>query len=164
MAKRGNKKTLTHLDGQGGVRMVDVTEKPSTARFAVARAFVRLEPATVLLIRRKAFGKGDVASVAKIAGILGAKRVAELVPLAHPISLSHVSIDVDIQSRGVSIRSEARTVGPTGPDLEALGGAALAALTVYDMVKSADREAVIEKVFLEEKSGGRSGHFVRKRS
>jgi cyclic pyranopterin phosphate synthase len=154
---------LTHLDESGAARMVDVGDKPSTERRAIARAVVRVSPATAALVKAGDAPKGDVIGVARIAGIQGAKRTSELIPLCHPLALSFVGVEgsVDAESGEISIVAEARTTGPTGVEMEALTAASVAALTIYDMVKGVERGAEIVSVGLLEKSGGRSGHWQR---
>jgi cyclic pyranopterin monophosphate synthase len=153
---------LTHFDEQGASRMVDVGAKPETERLARASATVRAQPATIALIRDKGVAKGDVREVARLAGIMAAKRTSELIPLCHPLPLNFVTIDFAFE--GVDrLRIEATTgvVARTGVEMEALTAVSVAALTVYDMCKAVDRTMTIESIRLEEKSGGRSGHFVR---
>jgi cyclic pyranopterin phosphate synthase len=158
------KKALSHLDRRGRAQMVDVGAKPRTKRDAVATASVLLKPETLMLIREGNVPKGDVASAARIAGIMAAKKTPELVPLCHPVPLTSVEVDVtlnDAEGR-VEITSRARCTGQTGVEMEALTAAAVAALTVYDMVKAVDRGAVVGGIMLLEKKGGRSGHYRRK--
>ncbi len=152
---------LTHLDEHGRARMVDVGDKPSTERRAVARALVRVSPETAGTVERGDAPKGDVLGVARIAGIQAAKRTAELIPLCHPLALSFVGVEaaIDVEHGAIELIAEARTTGPTGVEMEALTAAAVAALTVYDMVKGVQRGATIENVALLEKSGGRSGDY-----
>lgn len=154
---------LPHLDGRGEARMVDVGEKAVTHRAAVAEATVRMAPETVRLLTAAAAEKGDALAVARIAGIAGAKRVADLIPLAHPITLTHVKIDLQPEPDEGLVRVEARveTHGKTGVEMEALTAATTAALALYDMIKRRDRGASIERVQLLEKSGGRSGPWKR---
>jgi cyclic pyranopterin phosphate synthase len=154
---------LTHLDQSGQARMVDVGDKPATERRAVARATVRISPETARNLEAGNAPKGDVLSVARIAGIQAAKRTSELIPLCHPLALSFVNIDgaIDADAGTVTLTAEARTTGPTGVEMEALTAASVAALTVYDMVKGIERGAEIAEVVLLEKSGGRSGHWTR---
>ncbi|MGH2913619.1 MAG: cyclic pyranopterin monophosphate synthase MoaC [Solirubrobacteraceae bacterium] len=156
---------LTHLDAAGRASMVDVGDKPATERRARARAVVRVTPATAARVAAGDAPKGDVIGVARIAGIQAAKRTSELIPLCHPLALSHVGVDGSIDTDGGAIEliAEARTTGPTGVEMEALTAAAVAALTVYDMVKGIERGAEIASVALEEKSGGRSGLWRRDR-
>lgn len=153
---------LTHIRKNGEVSMVDVSEKEITQRIAVAHAAVKMKEGTLKLILAGQMKKGDVFSCARIAGIMAAKRTAELIPLCHPIALSH--IDVDIQADlpdTVSILATAKCSGTTGVEMEAMCAASVAALTIYDMCKAVDREMEINSVQLLEKDGGRSGHFVR---
>ncbi len=158
-----DKPPLTHLDDAGQARMVDVSEKSPTDRRAVARAVIRVGPDTAAAVLSGDAPKGDVLSVARIAGIQAAKRTAELIPLCHPLPLSFVGVEgrVDAQAGEIVLTAEARTTGPTGVEMEALTAAAVAALTVYDMVKGIERGATIAEVSLLEKSGGRSGHWRR---
>ena len=153
---------LTHLDRSGQARMVDVGDKPETARVAVASARLRTRADVVDRIAEQAVAKGDVLAVARVAGIMAAKRTAELIPLCHPLPLDTVAVDFDLAGDCVDVRATAKTHGKTGVEMEALTAASVAALTVYDMVKAVDRSMTIERVRLEEKSGGKSGHFVRK--
>lgn len=153
---------LTHLDDQGRARMVDVGDKEVTRRVAVASARVRTRPDVIGMIREKAIGKGDVVAVARVAGIMAAKKTAELIPLCHPIPIDAVEIDIRLEKDTVLIRVEARNTARTGLEMEALTAASVAALTVYDMCKAVDRAMTIECVYLEEKSGGKSGKFSRK--
>ena len=143
--------------------MVDVSAKPVTTRRAVAEARVKLDQETLTLIIDGAGSKGDVLSVAELAGIMGAKRTSDLIPLCHPLPLTEVKVEItpDRKVGAVMIRTEAATTAQTGVEMEAMTAASVAALTVYDMVKSADRFATIEAVRLLEKSGGKSGHWVR---
>src|SRR6201993_3657407 len=143
--------------------MVDVGDKQITDRRAVARAVVTVSPATAELVAAGNAPKGDVAAVARIAGIQGAKRTSELIPLCHPLPLSFVGVDgaVDVEAGTIVLTAEARTTGPTGVEMEALTAASVAALTVYDMVKGVERGARIAEVVLLEKSGGRSGEWRR---
>ena len=154
---------LSHLDEAGGARMVDVGDKPATDRRAVARAVVRVSPETARAVAAGDAPKGEVLGTARIAGIQAAKRTAELIPLCHPLALSFVGVEgsIDVDSGEVVLRAEARTSGPTGVEMEALTAAAVAALTVYDMVKGFERGAEIAEVVLVEKSGGRSGRWTR---
>ncbi len=154
---------LTHLDASGRARMVDVGDKPATERRAVARAVVRVSPDTARAVLDGDAPKGDVLGVARIAGIQAAKRTSELIPLCHPLALSFVGVDgeIDAAAGEIALRAEARTTGPTGVEMEALMAASVAALTVYDMVKGLERGAEISSVALVEKSGGRSGTWRR---
>ncbi len=152
---------LTHLDESGRARMVDVGEKPATERRAVARATVRVSAQTAGKVRAGDAPKGDVLGVARIAGIQAAKRTAELIPLCHPLALTFVGVEGTVSDGRIILTAEARTTGPTGVEMEAMTAASVAALTVYDMVKGIERGAEIAEVVLLEKSGGRSGHWVR---
>ncbi len=153
---------LTHFDQSGASRMVDVGYKNVTERMARASACLTMRPQTLKLIIDKQLSKGDVFEVARLAGIMAAKRTGELIPLCHPLGLDAVSIEFRVESSStVRIEATAKTTGKTGVEMEALTAVTIAALTVYDMVKAVDREVVIEQVQLEEKSGGKSGHFVR---
>jgi cyclic pyranopterin phosphate synthase len=143
--------------------MVDVSEKPSTARRAVAEAFVQVEQETLTAVIDGQVAKGDVLTVAEMAGVMAAKRTSELIPLCHPIPLTDVVVEItpDRAGSGLRIRATAATVAPTGVEMEALTAASVAALTVYDMVKGVDRSALIREVRLLEKSGGKSGEWRR---
>lgn len=155
--------TLSHLDDSGRARMVDVGAKPDTERTAVARGEVHMLPATLDLIRADALKKGDVLTVAQLAGILAAKRTAELIPLCHPLPLTHVAVELALHDAGwtgVEITAAVRTTGKTGVEMEALTAVSVAALTVYDMAKAAEKTMRIENVRLVEKHGGRSGDVV----
>jgi cyclic pyranopterin phosphate synthase len=154
---------LTHLDPAGRARMVDVSDKAATDRRAVARAVVRVSPQTAEAVKAGDTPKGDVLGTARIAGIQAAKRTSELIPLCHPLALSYVGVEgeVDPDVGEITLTAEARTTGPTGVEMEALTAAAVAALTVYDMVKGIERGAQISEVALLEKSGGRSGEWRR---
>ncbi len=154
---------LTHLDSGGRARMVDVGAKPDTERVAVARAVVRVSTATAERVHTGDAPKGDVLGVARIAGIQAAKRTSELIPLCHPVALSFVGVEgqIDVEGGTIELTAEARTTGPTGVEMEALTAASVAALTVYDMVKGVERGAEIASVTLLRKSGGRSGEWRR---
>jgi cyclic pyranopterin phosphate synthase len=153
---------LSHLDDSGRARMVDVGDKDETERTAKARAAVKMSKATLALLRDGDLPKGDVRAVAELAGVMAAKRTAELIPLCHPLSLSHVGIEIDFDDAlpGVKITSQVSTIGRTGVEMEALTGAAVAALTVYDMIKAVERDARITEVRLLDKRGGRSGDLI----
>ncbi len=154
---------LTHLDAAGKAAMVDVSAKPATERIAVARGRVRMKPATLALIAENGLPKGDVLATARIAGIMAAKRTAELVPLCHPLALTSVKVELacDEAAGAVTIEATCKTIGPTGVEMEALTAVSVAALTIYDMCKAVDRAMTIEGVELVRKSGGRSGSFER---
>jgi cyclic pyranopterin phosphate synthase len=143
------------------MKMVDVGDKEKTERVAVASARVRMQPETVERIRKGTVEKGDVIAAARLAGVMGAKRTPELVPLCHPISLSGVEVTVELELDAAVIRAQVRTVERTGVEMEALTAVSAAALTIYDMLKSSDRGMVVEAVQLELKSGGRSGTWAR---
>ncbi len=155
---------LSHLDDEGRVRMVDVSEKPATAREAVAQGVIAMRPETFDLIRDQKVKKGNVLETARIAGVMAAKRTAELIPMCHPLPITHARVDFFPLSETHSIRIEAavRVIGQTGVEMEALTAVSVAALTVYDMCKSYDRAMTISDVYLIKKSGGKSGAFVRK--
>lgn len=154
---------LTHLDEQGRARMVDVSAKPDTARTATAQGRVRMRAETLALALSGDAKKGDVRAVAEIAGVMAAKRTSELIPLCHPLPLNsvRVSIEPDTVLPGFVITASARTHGPTGVEMEALTAVSVTALTIYDMLKAADRDMVIEGVCVLEKSGGASGDYQR---
>ncbi len=154
---------LTHLDPAGRARMVDVGAKPATERRALAHAIVRVSTQTAHAVHAGDTPKGDVLGVARIAGIQAAKRTSELIPLCHPLALSFVGVEgeVDVEAGTITLTAEARTTGPTGVEMEALTAASVAALTVYDMVKGIERGAEIGAVRLLEKAGGKSGHWRR---
>jgi len=155
---------LTHLDAHGHARMVDVSAKAETPREARARATLRMRPATLAAIRRGSLAKGDVLGVARLAGIMAAKRTAELLPLCHPLRLTGIDVRfiLDRARSAVHVETAVRTVDKTGVEMEALTAAAGAGLAIYDMVKAIDRGLVLTGLCLVEKSGGRSGHWVRR--
>ena len=152
---------LTHFDAAGRAAMVDVTDKAVTSRSATARARVVMQPATLALIRAGTAAKGDVLGVARLAGIMGAKRTADLIPLCHPLPISAVTVDLESNEaeHAVEITATVRTTGRTGVEMEALTAASVAALTVYDMCKAVDRGMRVEGLRVVEKSGGKSGDF-----
>lgn len=152
---------LSHYGEHGQVKMVDVTTKPATSRTAVAHALVRMKRSTLAAIRRLKTPKGNPLEIARIAGITAAKRTSELIPLCHPLSLTHVDVSAKLCQNGIEITSEATATGPTGVEMEALVAAAVAALTIYDMCKALERGMEISELYLEKKSGGRSGLYVR---
>jgi cyclic pyranopterin phosphate synthase len=154
---------LTHLDEHGDARMVDVGGKPVTERRAVARALVRMSPATAATVAAGDAPKGDVLGTARIAGVLAAKKTGELIPLCHPIGLDHVDVEASIDAAAgtVTLTATAGVTARTGVEMEAMTAAAVAALTVYDMVKGVERGVAIEQVVLLEKTGGRSGTWRR---
>ncbi len=151
---------LTHIDEHGAARMVDVGGKEITRRVARAAGRVRMSAEALELVREGS-KKGDVLQVARIAGIQGAKRTSELIPLCHPLAIDSVTVDLRIEEDGVAIEATVITSGRTGVEMEALSAVSVAALTVYDMVKAVDKAMVIDAVQLLEKQGGRSGHYVR---
>jgi len=156
-------KTLTHLDRQGRARMVDVSKKPVTRREAVARCSVVMKRETLQLILDNQIPKGDVFAVARIAGIMAAKKTSELIPMCHPLNISSVEIEfkTDTEKNRIDIQSTVKVSDRTGVEMEALTATAIAALTVYDMCKSVDKEMVITDVMLIGKKGGKSGAFRR---
>ena len=150
---------FSHLDSSGNAAMVNVGSKPSTERVAKAEAVVDLSSATMELLRRAALPKGDVLTCAKLAGIMAAKRVGELIPLCHPLNLTFVDLSFVIKGDSIYITSETRTVGPTGVEMEAIVAAQMAATTIYDMCKAVQRDIVIRRIRLLHKRGGKSGEF-----
>ena len=141
--------------------MVDVTEKPATSRTALAHAFIHMRRATVASIRRIKNPKGNPLEIARIAGITAAKRTSELIPLCHPLALTHIDVRAKLCKNGIAITSEASATGPTGVEMEALVAASVAALTIYDMCKALERGMEIREVYVVRKSGGRSGTYLR---
>jgi cyclic pyranopterin phosphate synthase len=153
---------LTHFDERGASRMVDVSGKEPTLRIARASGLVRMREETLALIRDRKLAKGDVLEVARLAGIMAAKKTGELIPLCHPVGLDAVELELTPVDPGtIRVEATTRVTGRTGVEMEALAAVAVAALTVYDMVKAVDRGVTIDAVRLEEKSGGRSGHYRR---
>ena len=153
-------KKLSHYDSAGSARMVDVSAKLETLRTARAHAFVRIAPAVLRQLPRNP--KGNPLEIARIAGIAAAKRTSDLIPLCHPLMLTHADVEVTLEKEGVRIVARAATTGQTGVEMEALTAAAVAALTVYDMTKALDKAIEIQDVYLLEKTGGKSGDFRRK--
>jgi len=155
------RKGLTHIDAGGEARMVDVSNKPATERIAVAEGHVIMTKATLELIVSGNAKKGDVLGAARIAGIMAAKKTHELIPLCHPLALSKVTVDItpDRKLPGCIVRSTVKVTGPTGVEMEALTAVSVACLTIYDMIKAAERGVRIEAVHLVEKKGGKSGHY-----
>lgn len=151
---------LSHVDAAGQARMVDVSGKPATAREALARGRIHVSPEAMRLVRAGRLKKGAVEEVARLAGILAAKRTAEAIPLCHPLLLAHVDVRLKRRRDGFEIEAVVRTTGPTGAEMEALHAVAVAALTVYDMVKAADKRMRIDEIRLVRKTGGKSGDFV----
>jgi len=166
--------TLTHFDGQGQAHMVDVAAKPATHRIAVAQGRIVMQPATLALILAGNAKKGDVLGIARVAGIMAAKKTSDLIPLCHPLALTRVAIEFvatpesseganalkDGETGSVTCRATVETVGPTGVEMEALSAVTVALLTIYDMCKAVDRGMLITDVKLMEKQGGKSGHFI----
>jgi cyclic pyranopterin phosphate synthase len=155
-------KKLSHVDESGSARMVDVGGKPGSERKAVARGEIHLKPETIALIQEGLMKKGDVLTVAQIAGVMAAKKTAELIPLCHPIPIEYVSVDLEVDEKlpGVVITAALKTTGKTGIEMEALTAVSVAALTVYDMVKAVEKTARIQNIRLIEKRGGQSGDIV----
>jgi cyclic pyranopterin phosphate synthase len=159
-------KKLSHINDAGQVQMVDVTDKDKTVRVAKACSVVKMKSATLQLIEEGRLTKGNVLTAAKIAGIMAAKKTGDLIPLCHPLALTGVEVDFEIDRprSQIKIIAEAHTVGPTGVEMEALTAAGIAALTIYDMCKAVDREMIIGDIMLLEKRGGKSGTFIRKKA
>lgn len=156
--------TFTHIDAEGRVRMVDVTSKKATLRTATAQGVVIMQPSTLKKILEQTVKKGNVLETARIAGIMAAKKTSDLIPMCHPLSLTHISVDFFPETDANAIRIEAtvRLIGQTGVEMEALTAITVAALTIYDMCKSYDRAMEISDIYLLEKSGGKSGHYIRR--
>ena len=156
-------KEFTHIDKDGRVRMVDVTDKKATLRVAVAQGVVTMKKTTFEKIQNQTIKKGNVLETARISGILAAKKTSELIPMCHPLNITHVKVDFfpDNATNSIRIEASVRTVDQTGVEMEALTAVSVAALTIYDMCKSYDREMTISDIYLLEKSGGKSGTFVR---
>ena len=163
MARKGSVR-LTHFDPKGGAHMVDVGAKDATLRVAVASGRIKMQPATFRLIARGGAHKGDVLGVARVAAIQAAKRTAEMIPLAHPLALTRVAVDFELDAArsSVGLRATVECRGQTGVEMEALSATAVGLLTIYDMVKAVDRGMTIQRLRLEEKRGGKSGHWRRK--
>jgi len=157
--------SFTHIDQEGRVRMVDVTEKNASLRVATAQAAITMKPGTFEKIQNHTVEKGNVLETARIAGVMAAKKTSSLIPMCHPLNITHVRVDFypDPKQNLIRIEAAIRLVGRTGVEMEALTAAAVAALTIYDMCKSYDREMAISDVFLLEKSGGKSGTYTRKK-
>lgn len=156
-------KEFTHIDKDGHVRMVDVTDKKATLRVAVAQGVVTMKKTTFEKIQNQTIKKGNVLETARISGILAAKKTSELIPMCHPLNITHVKVDFfpDNATNSIRIEASVRTVDQTGVEMEALTAVSVAALTIYDMCKSYEREMTISNIYLLEKSGGKSGTFVR---
>ena len=155
---------LSHVDARGRVRMVDVSEKATTAREAVAQGSITISREARRVIKGNAVAKGDPLQAARLAGIMAAKQTSSLIPLCHPLPLTHVSVDLTPTRTGFRIQARVRTSSQTGVEMEALTAVSVAALTIYDMVKAVDKEMVIGDICLVEKKGGRSGHYRRSRT
>ena len=151
---------LTHIDETGRARMVDVSDKAATVREALAEGFVRMSPETLELALSGGGRKGDVRAVAEIAGVMAAKKTAELIPMCHPLALSKVEVRVEPGEGGLAVSARVKTTGPTGVEMEALTAVSVACLTLYDMLKAAEKGMVIEAVRLLEKTGGKSGRWT----
>ncbi len=154
---------FTHINEQGRAKMVDITAKDDTARVAIAKAIIKMEPTTLSTIISGGIKKGDVLGVAQVAGIMGAKQTANIIPMCHPLILSGVDInfDIDEENSEIIIKAIVKTTGKTGVEMEALSAVSIAALTIYDMCKAIDRWMEIKEIKLIEKSGGKSGHLIR---
>ena len=157
-------KKLTHIDKQGRAKMIDVTEKPLTQRIAVAKGLVHMKRKTLDLLIDKKIPKGDVIAISKTAGIMAAKKTSELIPLCHPLNITSIDIDFDINKKKskIDITAKVKVAGQTGVEMEALTAVSVASLTIYDMCKSVDKTITISDIMLIEKSGGKSGSFRRK--
>ena len=153
---------LSHVDREGKARMVDIGAKTVTRREAAASSFIRLSPQTLRLVKANTIAKGDVLNTARLAGIQAAKRAHELIPLAHPIPLENVAVELEVMKTGIQVRCRVAAEAKTGAEMEALTGAALAALTIYDMVKAVERSAEVVRLRLDFKCGGKSGVFRRR--
>jgi cyclic pyranopterin phosphate synthase len=160
---RGLSGRLSHVDEAGRIRMVDVGDKQETAREAVARGSITVGPAALRAIRSGKVKKGDPLQTARLAGIVAAKRTSDLIPLCHPLPISHVDVDIAREKHGYAIQSRVRTTARTGVEMEALTAVAVAALTIYDMLKALDKTMVIGEICVLEKRGGRSGEYIRTR-
>ena len=158
-----DKPILSHIDAEGRIKMVDVGAKAVSSRRAEARGRVNMSPETVAAIREHRTAKGDPIETARLAGIMGAKQTSLLIPLCHPLPLTHVEVSIELNDTGAEIVATASTNGPTGVEMEALTAVSIAALTLYDMCKAIDRLMTIAEIRLEKKSGGRSGDWVREK-
>lgn len=154
---------LTHFNQEGRAKMVDVSNKADTERVAVARGEIRMKPETLALVKDKALAKGDVLAVSQVAAVMGAKKTAELIPMCHPLFLSgiDVSFTIDEEQSKIDIEARVKTTGKTGVEMEALTAVSIAALTIYDMCKAAEKDMVIGNIYLQSKSGGKSGSYNR---
>ena len=154
-------KPMTHLNEAGEARMVDVGAKSVTARQAIASGRVHMTPATADRVRQGALPKGDVLATARIAGIMAAKNTATLIPLCHPLPIDSAEVEINVEEASVRVRATVRTTAKTGIEMEALAAVSMAALTIYDMCKAIDKAMTIGDIRLDEKSGGKSGHYIR---
>ena len=152
---------LTHFNENGRAHMVDVSEKQSTKRVAIARGIISMKKETANRIKQGLISKGDVLSVAQIGGIMGAKKTSDLIPMCHNLNLTGADIRFEILDEEIHIESEVKTTGKTGVEMEALTAVSIAALTIYDMCKAIDKDMVIKNIYLIEKTGGKSGHYIR---
>lgn len=153
---------FTHFNQEGRAKMVDVGEKPVTFREAIARGRVRMAEGTVRKVQRRELKKGDVLSIAQIAGIMAAKKTSEFIPMCHPLFLTGIDLLFTVQKEAIVIESVAKCEGKTGVEMEALTAVSAAALTIYDMCKAVDKEMVIEEIYLVKKTGGKSGNYIRR--
>ena len=160
-ADLSHNKGLTHINENGYARMVAVTDKEDTTRIAVAEAFIRMSDQTLETIKAGKMKKGDVIGVAQVAGIMGAKKTSDIIPMCHPLMLTGVDLEFEILGEGIHILAIVKTIGKTGVEMEALNAVSTAALTLYDMCKAIDKEMVIEEIMLIEKVGGKSGHYLK---
>ena len=153
---------LSHIDDRGHARMVDISEKPDTSRIAIAKGEIVMRPETLKLIESGSMGKGDVLSVAQVAGVMAAKKTSDLIPLCHPLPLNEISIEFELDEvlPGIKIVANAKTIGKTGVEMEALTAVAVSALTIYDMAKAVEKTMLIQNIRLVEKHGGQSGDVV----
>lgn len=154
---------LTHFDAEGKAKMVDVSQKPPTSREAIAKGSILMKAATIRIILEKALPKGDVISVARVAGIMAAKKTSELIPMCHNLNLTHVGIDISVNAEDnrIDVESAVKCIGQTGVEMEALTAVSVSLLTIYDMCKAVDKEMTIQDIMLIEKRGGKSGEFRR---
>ncbi|HIP22088.1 MAG TPA: cyclic pyranopterin monophosphate synthase MoaC [Rhodobacteraceae bacterium] len=150
---------FTHFDESGAAHMVDVSEKATTSRTAIAKGFISMQPATLAMVAEGTAKKGDVLGVARLAGIMAAKKTHDLIPLCHPLALSKVAVELEVAEGGIAISATVKNTGQTGVEMEALTAVSLAALTVYDMIKAVDKSMVISDIRLVLKDGGKSGLF-----
>lgn len=154
---------FSHFDKSGKAIMVDVSEKESTSRVAIAKACIAMSEETFSAIEKGDIGKGDVLGVARVAGIMAAKKTSDLIPMCHPLMLTKATVDFELKNQKVYIEALVKTTGQTGVEMEALTAASTAALTIYDMCKAMDKKMVIEEIYLYRKTGGKSGDFIHER-